>query len=538
MLAGLRPLIWLILRRDRFKLPVWIASVSLSLLAMVPLLKDVYGDAASLESVHQSFSANPAGLFLTGPMDAATFGAFMTIETVLWWGLAIAFMNTLFVVRHTRQNEEMGAQELILSGRTHRATGLVATLIVAFFANVLLALLMGVGLNLMNSSFSGADLWLYGAAFGIFGMVWATVAAIVAQLVESARTANGILASLIGATFLLRGIGDFMGNLNSHGAVDAAWPSLLSPFGWMQSARALTFPEWSSVLLPILFVVAALPVAFILLNHRDIGAGIIPSRRGRARASWLLRTLTGVTWKLQKNIFTGWLIGVVVMAVTVGSLVPMMGSVYEESEQMQQMIIAMGGKGEIVPSFLAAMLSIMVLMSLAYVLQALGKARYEETAGHLENLLSTRVSRLRWLGLHGGVAIVGGIILPVVASITMAVCVNAASDVTVNVNEYALAGLTYAPVVLFFAGLYVLLLGMWSRGAGLVTWVYFGFVLFALWIAPLLQLEDWMMNMSVMSYLPAVPVEPIAWTPVIVLSGISIALLCIGFISFSARDTE
>lgn len=226
------------------------------------------------------------------------------------------------------------------------------------------------------------------------------------------------------------------------------------------------------------------------------------------------------------------------MAITVGSLVPMMGSVYEESEQMQQMIIAMGGKGEIVPSFLAAMLSIMVLMSLAYVLQAIGKARYEEATGHLENLLSTKVSRIKWLGLHSGMAIAGGVMLPVVASIVMAVCVNGTSDITVNVGEYAFAGLAYAPVVLFFAGLYLLLFGVWSRGASLITWIYFGFVLFILWIAPLLQLEDWMMNISVMSYFPAVPVESVELMPIATLSVVSVVLLWIGFISFSARDAE
>lgn len=88
-------------------------SVVVSLIAMVPLLKNVYGDQQSLQMVYQTFSINPAGLFITGPMDAPTFGAMMTIETLLWWGLAVAFMNVL-IVRHTRQNEETGAQELFV----------------------------------------------------------------------------------------------------------------------------------------------------------------------------------------------------------------------------------------------------------------------------------------------------------------------------------------------------------------------------------------------------------------------------------------
>lgn len=535
MFAGLWTLIRLILRRDRFKLPIWVASVVLSLLSMVPLLKSVYGDTASIELVYQGFTANPAGLFLTGPMDAPTFGAFMTIETVLWWGLAIAFMNTLFIVRHTRQNEEIGAQELILSGQTHRATGMVAALIVAFFVNLVMAVSIGVGLSVMGSE---GNPWLYGIAFGVFGLAWAGIASLVVQLTENARVANGILASLIGGAFLLRGIGDFIGKINDQGVIEAAWPSSLSPFGWMQVTRALTFPEWSPLLIPILFTAAIIPIAFFLLSHRDVGAGIIPSRAGRSHASRFLKTSFGLTWKLQKNIFIGWLIGVIVTAGTIGSLIPMMGSVYEESEQLKHMIAAMGGTGAIIPSFLAAMLSIIVLMSLAYVLQALGKMRSEETYGYLEQLLATRVSRVKWLGLHSGFVIVGGVVLPIVAGMIMSVSTNVASDVVVDIGSYTAAGLAYAPVIVLFAGMYLALFGLLPRVAGIVCWVYFGFVAFSLWIAPLLQIDDWITNLSVLSHVAAAPVEKVEWPPLIGLGLAAIALLVVGYISFQKRDAE
>lgn len=52
MLAGVKALIHLNLRRDRLKLPLWTAGIVASLLSMVPLLQQTYGDSKSLVSLH------------------------------------------------------------------------------------------------------------------------------------------------------------------------------------------------------------------------------------------------------------------------------------------------------------------------------------------------------------------------------------------------------------------------------------------------------------------------------------------------------
>ncbi|MCL2281031.1 hypothetical protein FWC31_04120, partial [Candidatus Saccharibacteria bacterium] len=241
-MTGTWNLIKLILRRDRVKLPVWILSLTGVLLYMIPILKGTYAAPETLATLHQQFSAVPAGLFLTGPMDLASFGSLFTLETVLWWGIMIAFMNTLFVARHTRQNEEMGAQELILSGRVHRSASLSATLLVALLMNVVMAALMGFGMGALYDGWGNGSVALYAVSMGLFGFVWAAIAAILVQLFESVRTANAMAAILVGVTFLLRGVGDFLGQLGANGTIQAAWPSWLSPFGWNQATRSLTFP--------------------------------------------------------------------------------------------------------------------------------------------------------------------------------------------------------------------------------------------------------------------------------------------------------
>lgn len=536
MATGVRQLARLILRRDRIKLPLWIIGIVVSLLAMIPLLEQTYGDSKSLTTLFQTFGLNPAGLFLTGPMDAPTLGALMTIETVLWWGLLIAFMNTFFVVRHTRHNEEIGAQELLLSGQVHRSAALASALLIAFASNALIALGIGVGMSLAGNSWGDGSGWLYGLAFGAFGFVWAVISACVVQLVQSARSANGILAALIGISFITRGIGDFLGTRDAAGIIQPAWTSMLSPFGWMQITRSLTFPQWWPLLIPLIASGILVALSFFLLSRRDVGFGLLPSRIGRSRASSLLKKPFGLTWYLQKNIFIGWVAGVLVMAATIGLLVPGMTTVYESSENLKAMITAMGGQGALIPAFLSAMLSIMVLMIVGYLIHGISRLRSEEATGHLENLLATRLSRVKWGMLHVASVLLGGLIILVFTGALLALCVNITSDFSANILQYVLGAASYWPVLVVFAGIYLFLFGLMPRLASFVTWLYFGVAVFMSWLAPLLKLNETIMSISPLSHLAAAPAQDIKLAPIAIMCLLGSALCFVGFYAWRNRN--
>lgn len=536
MFSGSKIFMQLVLRRDRIKLPIWVICLVGTLVAMVPLLKDIYGDAPSLTMLYQTFGTNPAGLFLTGPMDGPNFGSLMTMETILWWGLAVAFMNTLFMVRHTRQNEEMGAQELLLSGQASRNANLVAALTIAAIVNAIVAIGVGLGFG-FESSWSASQGWLYGIALGIFGFVWAVIAAIIVQFFTSARTANGVLTGLIGILFALRGIGDFIGTKNAEGIIEPGWVSWLSPFGWMQATRPLTVPEWWPLLLPICFVVIMIPASCILQNKRDVGAGLLPAKKGRARAKQFLATPLGFTWYIQKNVCMGWFIGVVATATMVGALVPQMSSAYEDSTDLKNVITSIGGEGAIVPAFLSAMLAIIVVMVLGYIVQAMGKLRAEESSGHLENLLATQLSRTKWLALHVVVVALGGVTMLLASGVAIALCVNIFSTMHLSIAEYALAALSYTPLLLIFLGGYAFFFGILPRIGGVLLWIYFGFVAFALWLGPIIKLDDKIMDASVMNHMAAVPAQSVAAGPLVALTVAGVVLLLCGAILWRQRNS-
>lgn len=536
-MSGLKTFIGLILRRDKIKLPVWIALITTTLIAIVPLLSDVYGDEASLQALSQTFGLNPAGLFLTGPIDSPTLGALMTMETVLWWGMAIAFMNTLLVVRHTRHNEEIGAQELLLSGQVHRMAGLAAVLIVALVANLIMGLAIAVSMDLVSQAWSTNNAWLYGISFAVFGMAWAVIAAIVVQLVESARSANGLLAALIGLSFIVRGIGDFMGKPDSQGILQAAWISYLSPLGWLQATRSLTIPDWWPLVIPIVFSVVTILISFWLLSRRDVGAGLLPARIGKLRASKVLRTPLGLTWHLQKNIFIGWLAGIVAMVATLGVLAPDMGRVLESSDSMKTVVGAIGGTGELLPTFLSAMLAIIVLMVAAYAVHALGRLRSEESNGYLENILATSQSRTSWLMLHTLIVLILTIFMLGLAGFTMAALVNlVVDDANLDLWNYTLASWSYFPAIAIFIGGYTALFSLLPRAVSLVVWSYLGLVLFLQWLAPMLRLDDGIMNLSPFTHVAAAPAEAIKYSPLAIMLAISLLLLMVAVLAWRRRD--
>ena len=96
------------------------------------------------------------------------------------------------------------------------------------------------------------------------------MAAVAAQVSETARGARGLAFAVLGAVFLLRGIGD------SAGARGPTWLSWLSPVGWSELVRPFTAPRWWVLALLAGTAAALAGLAYALAAHRDQGAGADP----------------------------------------------------------------------------------------------------------------------------------------------------------------------------------------------------------------------------------------------------------------------
>jgi ABC-2 type transport system permease protein len=282
-LTGTPRLIRLALRRDRVQLVVWLLGVPGLMATIATTMQGLYADEAERTAV-VAFSANsPVARAFDGPASGTSLGAMVIAEGFMLLAVLVALMSTFLVVRHTRQNEETGRAELIGAAVVGHHALLAAALAVAVLANLgvgagVTAVLLLYDLPVLGST-------LTGVALAAVGLAFAGVAAVTSQVFESARAANGVAGAVVGIAFLLRAVGDALGSVGPTGLeVISAWPSWLSPIGWGQQVRPFHQDQLPPLLLLLGLTVGCTALAVALISHRDLGTGMLPVRRGPARA--------------------------------------------------------------------------------------------------------------------------------------------------------------------------------------------------------------------------------------------------------------
>ena len=289
-------LLRLALRRDRLMIPAWVITLGALAGLTASSYANLYATEASRRQVTETLAGTPATLALYGRIYGDSIGA---ITAWRLGGLAVALgavMSILLVVRHTRAEEDSGRAELVAAGAIPRRAALSTALLVAGGASLLLGLFVALGV--MAAGLPAAGSLALGAAFAGAAIVLAGVAAVAAQVADSSRTANQLALAALGGAFLIRAIGD----AGPH------WLSWLSPLGWTQQLRPFAGDRWW-VLLPVLALAAlAVAAAFRLAAHRDLGAGLLPSRPGPARG------------RLQRGLLSGWVAGFAVAGAAIGAV--------------------------------------------------------------------------------------------------------------------------------------------------------------------------------------------------------------------------
>ncbi len=154
----------------------------------------------------------------------------------------------------------------------------------------------------------------------------------------------------------------------------------------------------------------------MVIGRRDVGAGIVPTRKGRPRATALLGSPLGLAFRLQRGALIAWTIGMFVFGAMLSTLVI-------EAERMMKALdvyaayFAGMGSASLMETFLAGYLVFVAITAAGQALQALSQARYEESSGHAEAILAGSVSRYRWAGSHVAAALIGNAIVLAAAGV-------------------------------------------------------------------------------------------------------------------------
>ena len=518
-----------ILRRDRIRIPVWLISITLLTIlvafAYTELVPTVQDRLVMAETMR-----NPAVTAMFGPgygLDNYTIGAIMGHQMLLFTALVVAIMSILLVARHTRGDEESGRIEMIRSLPVGRLSNLGASTLVMLGTNVLLALLVGFGLYW--SGIETLDLQgslLYGAALGAAGFIFAAVTALFAQLSDSSRGTMGYSFAFLGFAYLIRGIGDV-------GNETLSW---LSPLGWITRSEVYVNNIWWPVLLTIAAAFAILALAFYLNSIRDLEAGFIPTKPGRKTASAFLQSPFGLAVRLQLTVIIAWAVGMFILGASYGSVLGDLESYLESMELIQEMLIVAEGFS-LTEQFLPMLMAVISMVGAIPVLIMILRLKGEENSNRTEHLLARAVSRTKIMGSFLAISFAAGFVMLFLAVTGMWSAGAAVMDDPVSFETIFNAGMIYLPAIWVMIGVAVFLIGFVPKRTGL-TWLYLGYSFFVVYMGGILQLPEWLAELSPFGHIPKLPVEGMDLTKMSILTALAIALTVIGFIGYNKRDIQ
>lgn len=516
------------LRRDRVKLPIWIVGIGLGMLYAVSALPTVYGTAEERQ-VRAELMDSPAATMMSGPgygLDNYTLGAMITNEMVLYLTIPAAMMSIFLVVRHTRAEEETGRAELIRSAVVGRHAATTAALIVAVIANVGVALLTA--LAMMSGDLAASDSFAVGAGIGLTGLAFAGIATVTAQLTEHARAASSLAMAVVGAAFLFRAIGDVAqpgGNLLS-------W---FSPLAWTQQARPFVDLRWWPLLLFIGVLVVTVAIGYALSVRRDVGAGLLPPRLGRADAAPTLSTPFGLAARQQRASVIGWAVGLFVFAVPSGSLSDSVTEAVASNPQMGEVFAASGQ--DPLDAFYATMALFFALLVGAFAVTSVLRLRSEERSGHTEAALSTSVSRPRWYFSWLGYTTLASGLLLLLSGLGVGIGAASGDADAGTVAELTVGTLAFLPAVMVVAGVAAALFGLRPATSAL-AWIVVAYAVFFGMFGALLNLPGWMLDLSPFAHTTAMPLADLPMAALVVLVVLAAVLAIVGSTGFRRRDLE
>ncbi|WP_134772773.1 ABC transporter permease [Ornithinimicrobium flavum] len=524
--TGTATLVRLMLRRDRIKLPAWVGGLGLFMLylgAALPQLAPTEADLAAVTPMVQQ----PVGRLFTGPaygMEDPTHASFFAAGYLLYLLLLAALMNIMLITRHTRLEEQSGRSELVRADVVGRQAPLTAALVVAVVTNVLAAVVVGM-LALVNG-YPAPGSAVVAASVGLVGLAFAGITAVTAQLSAHSRGAAGLAGLVLGAAFALRALGDMV----ATGGSALSWAS---PLGWGAQAAPYVLDRWWPLLLLLALAGATVALAYVLQGRRDLGAGLLPTRRGHERGGAALGSPWGLALRLQRGPVLAWGAAILFLGVIDGAFTQVM---LDSADALPPEMQAMFGAEQMTLGYVAFLSVFSAMLTCAYVVYAVQSLRAEEAAGRAELVLATPTSRAAWAGSHLAVVAVEATLIMVVTGVLTGVAATAVTGDPSLTGDSTVAHLNLVPAVLAVLGLAALLHGWLPGLLAPVGWAMVGLIVFAGTFATLLDVPQAVVDLSPLSHPAQVPVEDVALVPLVVLAALTVVAVALGLLGLRRRQ--
>ncbi|MCV7059517.1 ABC transporter [Mycolicibacterium vaccae] len=473
-------LVRLALRRDRIRLPVWIAALT-ALMAYSPNTIELAYPEEAQRQARVNLLKTPAGMMLGGPMFGGRetdLGAMVANELMLTLIVATSILAILTVIRHTRAEEESGTAELVLASVVGRYARTAAALTVVVAANTVLAVTMTVAIA--ANGFDVVDSAAMCLGITAVATVFGAVAAVTAQMWRVARAATGAAMAALALAALIRGVGDVIDNSGSA----LSW---LSPIAWAQQMRPFVELRWWPLALLIGLTLILVAAAAALQMRREYDDGTIATTGDRPEAR-PVRGVLALHLRLQRGQTIGWSVGLFASGLAFGSMTKSLLDAAEDNELLARLVSSQGLDGvyTTMSQFLAA-------AACAYVTVAVLRVYSDEQSGLGEAVLAGAVSRARWLSTAVVAALLGATMLMFAAGLGNGLGAGLTLGEPATVLKLTLAGLAFVPALAVSAGvaaLAVALRQVW------IAWLAVTFIVASLYLGALLRLPEWLLDLS------------------------------------------
>ena len=260
---------------------------------------------------------------------------------------------------------------------------------------------------------------------------------------------------------------------------------------------------------------------------------MINPKTGRIEAAPGFNNVFALSWRIQKGLLIAWVVSLGIFALGIGSVDPLVSKMLGDSPTLASW---MHHFGEHEKAFLALMVYVLGLFVSAYSILAIQKMHAEETDGHLELLLSTRVKRSKWVLSHVLFSVIGSVSILLVIGLCVTVGSIAGGGNAEAFGSIARMAIVKIPAVLVMAGIATFLFGFLPKLSVGLSWaVYSLFILMQLlWEMALVPDIIFLLSPFGQVY----PTQTITITTVTLLLLIAAALYWGGLLLFKRRDIQ
>jgi ABC-2 type transport system permease protein len=289
------------------------------------------------------------------------------------------------------------------------------------------------------------------------------------------------------------------------------------------------------VALSVAFFGVTAVTGYVLSVRRDLAGGVAAARPGPVTAAPWLRSPLALAFRLQRASIIGWSCALAAAGVLYGWLAGPMVDTFDDVSSEVLLEVLGGGADQLLDGYLGLMGLMMALTVGIFAILGVQGARAEESRGRAEPVLSTGVSRTAWLGTQLVVTAAGSGVLLLVAGLTTGVAA------AIRVGDGSLVGpvlaghVAHLSAVLVVIALAAALFGIVPRALP-VIWAVLLHGMIIGFFGPLMDLPQWVANVSPLLHVPEAPGEQLTVAPIAILTVLAVAITAVALFGFHRRD--